>query len=97
MKLIEQKFFYDPSSDSATLIKNQDITAIVKANKAQYNEGIKVGSEFRKIASIPLVVMEDLIRQKIFDINFQLLDPKKFKQWLENSDNQVFRTSPERL
>ena len=97
MKDINSKFFYDENKDRVTIAKTQDISDIVKANKAQYNEGTKVGAEFRKIASIPLVVMEELIKQQIFDTQFQLIDPKAFNRWLQDSDNQVFRTSPERL
>ncbi len=64
----------------------QDVTAIAEANKRQYNDTPDRYRDVNKVASIPLNVYYDLKRRGIAD------DPKKFKQWLNDRDNQVFRT-----
>jgi hypothetical protein len=64
----------------------QDVTAIAEANKRQYNDTPDRYRDVNKVASIPLNVYYDLKRRGIAD------DPKKFKQWLNDRDNRVFRT-----
>ena len=64
----------------------QDVTAIAEANKRQYNDTPDKHRDVNKVASIPLNVYYDLKRRGIAD------DPKKLKQWLNDSDNRVFRT-----
>jgi len=64
----------------------QDVTAIAEANKRQYNDTPDKHGDVNKVASIPLNVYYDLKRRGIAD------DPKKFRQWLNDRDNIVFRT-----
>jgi len=66
--------------------KIQDVTSIVKANKRQYNEAPQKYGDMNKVASIPLSVYYELKRQGIAD------DPKAFRKWLNDSNNQAFRT-----
>lgn len=94
---IVKKFKYDEYLDLTTIHSRQDITSLVNSNKAQYNLGIQTGVDMRRVASIPLTVFEDLIKQKIFDASFNVLDQKAFNRWLNDSHNQVFRTSPEHI
>jgi len=44
-----------------------------------------------KVASIPLTVIDDLNKIGIMR-GFHVVDEKRFKAWLNNSDNRVFRT-----
>ena len=64
----------------------QDVKEIVNANKRYYNNSPDRMGELPRVASIPLNVYYDLKRRGIAD------DPKKLKQWLNDSDNRVFRT-----
>lgn len=66
--------------------KIQDVTSIVEANKRQYNEAPQKYGDINKVASIPLSVYYELKRQGIAD------DPKAFRKWLNDSNNQAFRT-----
>ncbi len=66
--------------------KIQDVTSIVEANKRQYNEAPQKYGDMNKVASIPLSVYYELKRQGISD------DPKAFRKWLNDSNNQAFRT-----
>ena len=59
--------------------------AIADSNKRRYNDTPDRYSDVNKVASIPLSVYYGLKRQGIAD------DPKALK-WLNDSDNQVFRT-----
>jgi hypothetical protein len=64
----------------------QDATTIANFNKRQYNDTPQKYGDVNKVASIPLSVYYELKRKGIAD------DPKALKKWLNDSDNQVFRT-----
>ncbi len=74
----------------------QDITDIIEQNKKEYNsydERSRWSDELfgNKIASIPMTVIDDLNKQGIMR-GFAVLDEKRFKAWLNERDNRVFRT-----
>ena len=76
--------------------QKQDITGIIEANKAEYNQsmsrsGWSDDAFGNKVASIPLTVFAELDKQGITR-GFTVIDMKRFKEWLNNPDNQVFRT-----
>jgi hypothetical protein len=54
-------------------------------------DGNNAISPQNKVASIPLVVFAELEKQGITR-GFQVLDMDRFKAFLNNPDNQVFRT-----
>ena len=64
----------------------QDVTGIAEYNKRSYNNTDKKWKDVNKVASIPLSVYYELKRQGIAD------DPKALRKWLNDSNNQVFRT-----
>lgn len=69
----------------------QDVKQIANQNKRQYNDSTGKFGEFSKVASIPLPVYYELKRRGIAD------DPKALKKWLNDGDNQVFRTKAGKL
>jgi hypothetical protein len=74
----------------------QDITDIVEQNKKEYNsydEKARWSDNLfgNKIASIPMTVIDDLNKQGIMR-GFAVLDEKRFRAWLNERDNRVFRT-----
>lgn len=69
----------------------QDVTAIAEKNKREFNETPDRYRDVNKVASIPLNVYYDLKRRGIAD------DPVAFKKWLNDRDNEVFRTRAGRL
>jgi len=74
----------------------QDISAILEQNKKEYNsfdEKARWSDELfgNKIASIPMTVIDDLNAKGIMR-GFAVLDEKRFKAWLNERDNRVFRT-----
>lgn len=82
--------------DQLIIKKSQDIGAIIEANKADYvqtDARTKWGNGqlSNRVARIPLTVFQDLEKLGITR-GFTVIDMKRFKEWLNNPDNQVFRT-----
>jgi hypothetical protein len=77
----------------------QDVTAPVERSKAEYaqfDERTPWGKGFmHKVASIPLALYWQLRRHGIYEEH----DPfrRKFRKWLNDSDNRAFRTRPGRI
>ena len=87
------------NGDDLVIAQSQDISAIIEHNKQSYNQSLSrkgwngnnaIAPE-KKVASIPLVVFQELEKQGITR-GFTVLDTDRFKAWLNNPDNQVFRT-----
>lgn len=74
----------------------QDVSNIVEQNKKEYNsydERARWSDQLfgNKVASIPMTVIDDLNKVGIMR-GFAILDEKRFKAWLNERDNRVFRT-----
>jgi hypothetical protein len=90
--------------DKLIIAQTQDISALVEHNKALYAQsmdnkgwdGNNALSPKNKVASIPLVVFQELEKQGITR-GLQVLDMDRFKAFLNNPDNQVFRTRMGRI
>jgi hypothetical protein len=84
----------------------QDVEAIVDQNKVERNSGVNDSSksQFRKVASIPLVVVEQLKNRSMkeggpIDLNLLGVDIEhtiRFNKWLNDRDNEGFRTNNSR-
>ncbi|BDC37915.1 hypothetical protein [Paraburkholderia terrae] len=88
---IERWWHYDESSDTAVIETVQDHTAIVEANKASFNsvdERSRYNDGMHKVATIPLVILQDLKQKGILN------DPAALKRWLNDPENRYFRTRP---
>ena len=57
-----------------TILRQQDIEPILEANKVAFNSGPVLGSEFRRVASIPLVVYEQLIKKGVIGTDLRVKD-----------------------
>lgn len=81
-------FFHDDDAEGTITIENRvDVQDIIEANKDVANlksDGWK--GEMHQVASIPLVVYNDLKKKGIVD------DERAFKRWLNDPDNRFFRT-----
>lgn len=75
----------------------QDVTAILKINhEAQLADGFRgfrKAPTFRKVASIPVAVVDIAKAQGIDLMN----DEKAMRQFLNDPDNRAFRTTLERV
>lgn len=79
--------WHDQSDGGAVIQAQQDIEPVLKMNKEERKEaGKDFSGEMVKVASIPVAVYEDLMRRGIAD------NPERFKRWLNDPDNEPFRT-----
>jgi len=80
--------------DEITVEQKQDVSALIEANKAEYNATSTKWSDQlfgNKVASIPYVAIDQLNRDGIMK-GFAVLDQKRFFSWLNDRDNLYFRT-----
>jgi hypothetical protein len=80
--------------DQVILTTKQDVSEIVEANKQQVNAATKkVDNVMTHIARIPDTVIDVLNKMGIMR-GFIVTDEKRFKAWLNDPDNRVWRTYP---
>lgn len=80
--------------DQVILTTKQDVSEIVEANKQQVNAATKkVDSVITHVARIPNTVIDVLNKMGIMR-GFMVTDEKRFKAWLNDPDNRVWRTYP---
>ena len=65
----------------------QDVEPILDLNKHKRDEFRRYDGEFHQAASIPNVIVDQLMKNGIWH------DPKRLKDWLNDPDNKAFRTS----
>ena len=90
---VEQWYVSDPMEGKFRIETVQNVTPYLEAAKASFNntdERARWG-EWQRVATIPLAVMSHLKKSGIAD------DPKRMKAWLNDRDNQLFRTRPGRV
>lgn len=92
---VTEVFHYDTVTDEVTMELQQTLV-IDDLNAAQANSVSDYGptrwrGEWHKVASVPLVVIEELRRNGVLN------DNKALTRWLNDRDNQVFRTKPGHL
>jgi hypothetical protein len=85
---VKTYYNYDADKDEAIISKEQDISGIIEANKAEFNAAPERWGEWTKVGSIPLSVYYELERQGILN------DQKAMAKWLNDPDNRAFRTRP---
>lgn len=80
-------FHYDQHQGGFTVETVQDVEPIMEYTKrAMSNARQDWKGDVRHVASIPLVILEQLRKDGILD------DQKRYRAWLNDRDNQVFRT-----
>jgi len=80
--------------DQIILTTKQDVSEIVEANKQQVNAATKkVDDVLTHVARIPNTVIDVLNKMGIMR-GFMVTDEKRFKAWLNDPDNRVWRTYP---
>jgi metal-dependent HD superfamily phosphatase/phosphodiesterase len=80
------KYWHVTGNGEYVVETQQNVSAIVEANKRQYNDTPNKHGDLNKVATIPLSVYYELKRKGIAD------DPKALKKWINDRDNRVFRT-----
>jgi len=88
---------FEENEKEFTLTKTQDAQPIVEQNKKEYNSGVNDGGKTalgRKVASIPLVVWQNWMKETKGAIQN---DPKLLAKYLNDPDNKYFRTHNSRI
>lgn len=86
---LKEYFYYDDDTGECRIEQVQDTTQIIEQNKAQLAQSSRKdrwGSEWNKVATIPMSLWADLNAKGI------VKDTKEFKKWLNDPDNRFFRT-----
>ena len=95
------------TDESFTRVDTQNVDQIIKENAEARNSGENTNrkSEMRRVASIPVVLVEALKTRSMkdggpIDLNRIGFDPEhaaRFHIWLNDRDNRAFRTSDARV
>lgn len=75
-----------------------DFSQVLEENKRTYNQVDEKArwGDGQLVANIPFEMINWLNQQGILR-GFEVIDQKRMKEWLNNSDNQYFRTRPGRI
>ena len=89
--MVREVFVPSPDGSTFDIVTQQDVEPVLAENRAQRRDQPKhqfnAKSGLTKVASIPNVVLIRLREQGI------MADPDRFKQWLNDPENEIFRTS----
>lgn len=87
---VESIWHYDPATEDTTIESRQVLDERLHINRDEFNahSAFTKRGDMWKVASIPLVVYEDLVKQGIAQ------DPERLRRWLNDPDNRFFRTTP---
>lgn len=92
---INTKFNYDHKEENVVLHNTQDIQPILEMNKMEMNGdspyGVQNNPELRKVASIPLIIIEKWKRELGVDI-MDKNDMPKVKKLLNDPEYRWLRT-----
>jgi hypothetical protein len=79
---------YDGTDDDAIIVKEQDATNIVEANRAAFDAAPARWGDMTHVGRIPLTVYYELERKGI------LQDQVALVKWLNDPENAMWRTRP---
>ena len=82
------KYWHDNQDGTVTIESDQDVAAIMDSNKTGRKDVDKHSKwgDMSRVASIPLTVYYDLKQKGILD------DQVALRKWLNDPDNELFRT-----
>ena len=81
----------DPVDGTVTIETFSDVDCVLELAKANFNNKRRKSpwkGDFHHVASIPIVLALQLEKDGT------MADPKRYTAWLNDSDNQVFRSRP---
>lgn len=89
---------YDQTTGQTTIDSFQDVNPVIEANQREYlsgHDGYSADRSWQKVASIPLIVVEELYKKGINIFNRDHWP--KVAGMLDSSEWQKFRTAPGRI
>lgn len=107
MSDVQSKYTFDPETGEFTRVDTQDVETLIDSNTEERNSGDNENrfANMRKVASIPVVVVEALKNRPWseggpIDLNLVGSDPDhtmRFYRWMDDRNNRKFRTSDARM
>ena len=99
---VKTRMHIDSSEGKYHVENYQDVSRILERNKIERNAGAyKVkgmeDAKMYKIASLPLIVVQQLAKQGIMTMSGQLKDRERFFKWLNDPDNENFKIYPKKV
>lgn len=91
---VTEYFHFDEATGGFQIEAVQDVEPLIELNKAMSNDAPLRWGEFSHVATIPNVVLQDLMQKEILDKTGAIKDDKRFRKWLNDRDNQAWRTRP---
>jgi hypothetical protein len=92
-----QTFHYDEATDQFTIADATDVEPILEANKTLLNEDRGKGKDLHRVASIPMVIWDQLQREwRAKGLSWEERQAA-MKKWLNDPDNRLFRTTTQRV
>lgn len=89
---ITEWYHYDPDTEGFTIQTQQDVEYLIDVNKALSNDAPTRFGELTRVASIPATIVMRLAQEGILTMAGAILDEPRFRAWLNDRDNQAFRT-----
>ena len=99
---VKTKMHIDSSEGKYHIENYQDVSRILERNKIERNAGAyKVkgmqDAKMYKVASLPLIVVQQLAKKGIMTMSGQLQDRERFFKWLNDPDNEKFKIYPKKV
>ncbi len=95
----KEKVHYDELTDTLRIMRVEDVSAVIEANKRQFDvDNKRHNSEtFNHYARIPMSAIEQYCQRKGIKFQEFMNDDKFFRAFLNDPDNRLFRTKPGRV
>jgi hypothetical protein len=89
-----EHFHYNEVDGSFVIETRQNVSAIIELNKAKYNPTKKSTpyGELDEVANYPLTILMELAKQGIVSAGGRVLDQRRYKAWLNDPANEMWRT-----
>jgi len=90
---------HDSLTKQTTFARTQDHTAIIENNKAlAKGDGYNQAKDMRRVANVPIVVLEEWLKQAGIPIRQYMQNTRHYAKWLRSKvydkDNEFMLTAP---
>lgn len=92
-----ETFYFDQETGGFTIETTQDVTPLLDAAHAMDMDAPVRWGEWSHVAVLPNVIIQGLIQQGILGPGGAIQDDVRFRAWLNDRDNRLFRTRPGRV
>jgi hypothetical protein len=95
-EVIKSKIHLDEGEKKIHIEDSQDISEVISNNKKDANDKAYKLKGFQdakmyKVATIPLIIVQQLAQKGIMYPNGAIKDKERMKRWLNDPDNKNFR------